>query len=421
MKKFLAVMAIVMFVFAGTASATYTNLMSKGGMPVELTDLDLIMMTYPSQINNFNNLAVVEYGFGLWGYMTIDAGPGVLGLMASESPGIEGVDPNVSYDSPNNILNISYGMDLGDGLLAGIALTYGSESDSFEDVDGEDTLDYTNTSDNESLLGVDLGVTADVGMPLDVALSFAMPSQYDESITYNSDDEKIDEDVTSASGMDLGLSARTMIDSWILNLGFTMSSIKVEQTTWTDANEDGDAEDAGDTNTIQTNEDSDMDVNLLVGYNVAASDTMKFTIGSGLQYASDVSYTQITEDKIADTKVYNNSNDDSMTDISIPLYISVDCNINDTYSFTGGVSKRIMLMENDTENTVDADNEVTDEDSDTGLDMESGLNGALGVTGQYGDVKVQWLLNIGMLLNGPYLISGIPSNLSSNIALVYEW
>lgn len=423
MKKVFALM-VVAVLFVGFAYGSYTELLSTAGMPAVLTGIDQIIMTYPSKMMDFSNQAVVEYGYSLWGYSLLSTDIGVLGFAASPVPPLDLSTPH-GMELPDTILSLMYGTNLSDNMKLGATLSFGSDNITTEELNPDPTIGKDITTDSELYLAAQLGLSLDVGMPLDVSIGIAFPGNADEVKNYADGTTSILQTNTKneVGGLLLGINARTILSDWILNLGIDIHNLKTTKLSKTDGNIDGDFSDAGtDADTKEEYEDASLYIGLLTGRQIKATETMIFTIGTGLRYAS----TQDAKYKYTDNLVPANNSEaqsdrDMMSFIIIPFWMSVNCKINETWSWMAGLNREILRMEIDTNIDQAADGTKTDEDKKTNINTDNDINFAFGLTGQFGDVKLQWYMNRNLLLNGPYFITGNSVSMSYNIAIVYEW
>lgn len=423
MKKVFALM-LVAVLFAGFAYGSYTETLATAGIPAVLTEIDQIIQTYPSRIMDFSNLAVVEYGIDIWGYTFLNTDMGVLGLAASPVPPMTVLGSGIEY--PNTILTLMYGTNLSDTMKLGASILFGSDNETYEELDplpagiGKDTA-----ADSEMYLAALLGLSMDVGMPLDVSIGIALPGNVDESKNYSdgANNILINNTKHEIGGLLLGINARTSLADWILNLGVQIDSMKTTDTNKVDGNTDGDFSDVGvDTDEKTEYEDAAMNISLLGGKQIKATETMIFTVGTGIQYitSQDLKY-KYTDNLDPTNNSQENTNFYTSSYIIIPFWLSVNCKINETWSWMAGLSREILRMEIDIDIDQDANGDKTDEDKHTYLNTDNDISFAFGLTGQFGDLKLQWYMDQSLLLDGPYFISGNSSGWAFNVAIVYDW
>jgi len=423
MKKALAILAIVTFMFAGAVSASYTDYLAasiNGTIPVQLLPgSDQIISIYPQKVVNFAGLAVAEVtsGFTVWGYTILDIGSGVLGISGSPySTGtiFEGVSTN--GDMVSNMVGVQYGTDLGGGTIVGGSLLIGMDSWTNTDPDAGEKDD---SSTGEGFAKLAVGATIDVGQPLDLALSLAMPFGSDRSPSWNGSDQLTGDNGNSQAGYDVMLGAATTLSGFLVDLNVSLTSFDYTTKTWTDANADGTPE----THTNQHQVDSDMDVNVLVGKELKPTDSISVMIGSGVLVGIAANQRTYTVDEIAGTTTYSTLAKNSDMDINVPFWVSIRGKLNETWSAVASAGKTVLHMDMDSDQDTTNDGEtVTNEGpNDSGWDIDNSFNATVGITGVFGDVQLDLLLNPAILIQGPSLISGLPAGLASQIAIVWNF
>lgn len=439
MKKVLSVIA-VLFLLSTAAFASQTELAGMGGIPAQLTDTDQVLNYYPSQILNFKNEIVLEYinpaGGSLWGNTIINMGSSAIGFAMLQNPGFAsnlttltglpalavtitdaGVAGVPSLAGPAYVFGIVYGLDLG-GTTLGINLFYGSDSTDDETKDIAGAAAKGSTGAGDDYLKIVLGASLNVGMPMDVALSLAMPGYSSNPKTYNAAQKLTSKSFEDLSAMNLDLAARTKMDTWLFDLDIAYVSEDADSLEWLDPLATGNPT----TNTEWTSTANTVDISLLSGNKMKATDTIGMTLGGGLQFATTDSSKDIQDNKITGVKTYG-INANSGLNIYLPVYFTADCKVNETWNFTAGVSKDLLSMINTTVETVNpADGKtVANKADDTTFTLDSPLFAGMCLKGQFGDIQLQWLLSATLLRAGPYFISGAANNLGSQIALVYNW
>jgi hypothetical protein len=269
-----------------------------------------------------------------------------------------------------------------------------------------------------SFLKLTLGASLAGDLPINAALSIALPGYSSNPKYYNAAGNLTDDDFKKLSGLELGVNVGTTLSDIMIELGVTLKSLKSEAQNWLDAGGDGTA----DTNEYYTSEDSQTNIDILVGKKIKANETLTVLIGSGLNISLFGDTKATLEDKVAGTKEYSAGRDSGM-EIVLPLQVAVQCKLNETWSWSAGVNKDIFSMISANNKDVDTTDgsTVTDESDASSMAIDDYLIGSICLTGQFGDLKVQWLFNYNLLLAGPYFISGQNNSWAYNFALVYDW
>ena len=433
MKKVVAILAVVMFAFAGFASASQTKLMSQANLPAVLTlDNPVVGNTYISRLGEFANLLTLEAGLsGTWGYAVLDIGPGVLGL--SSSPLLPQLT-SVGLDRPSNLFGAQYIHNL-EGTAIGIGVLYGLDTDSYTNTDPETAPfgtagpngDADETTFSESCIAILLGATLDVGMPLDVGVSVVLGSENDEYTDLNNADSDIDSfDSDIASSLGVGVAGRVIIDgSNIANLSVAFESATSERINQDDNDADGDFDSVGDVDTIDNQTDSGLGVTLLYGKILKATETLLVTIGAGVNYSSSKS--TLTEhidnntsalDSFGPLNVYSNTN------ISIPLNFAVEGRLDETWAIRGGTSQNVVLYSSQLQEFNDdiTDDSVEEAATSSSLNIDQSLNVAIGLQATVGDLVLEFDLNPMILIAGPDFLTGSAMGIWAwQVAVNYVW
>ncbi len=430
MKKFLVVIAIVSLVFASSAFASQTKLLSLGGLPVTMTNLDQIVNVYPSLIQNFKNIAVVEMTDfdNPSAYSFIDTSLGVVGISGRSNPGIAipgGL--GMVYVLPA-VTGAFYGTNLGAMNVGGYVL-YGQRITDFNENIFNKEKDST-AGDNNSYIKVNVGASLKVAdLPVDSSIALTIPGRIETNQVrnFNTDGKLVGESWTGDTLLAIDMNGRTKINGWMLNLMGNITTGTRSTTNMVDANANGSFTDTGDTWTIASTANTDWSVNIDGANTMKVSDTMAITYGSGLysKFTSNGAVATL-ENKVAKTttKTYD-ANITNTKNFQIPVYVAITCKLNETWSMSAGVYKQLLQLNyanNIAQSTTDG--KKTGETCTTNLYSNGAVSGTIGVTGTIGDLSIDALLNPAILLYGPYFISGNSLGgdaLASSIALNYKW
>ncbi len=420
MKKILAIAAILTLLSI-PAFASYTEILSMAGIPVQLSGTDQITQIYPQLISDFKNTAVVESnGPNSWAYTYLGTSLGTIGLAVGPNPGIANVNAPATGSTQTGVGNITglfYATDMG-GMNVGGSLLFGQYG---TDTTNKLVASVTNKNDaanGQGTFKLELGTSLKASMPIDVALSFAMPTYANSTKTYNAADNLTNNNSESMSAMEIGLNADTKMGNWIFDLGLKYASASDEVKTWTSPLGLG----VVTVNTDNKATDMEFIAQFLAGYKLHATKTLALTFGSGLLFNTDSDPVITNNNVLTAVKTYGTgANSDGV--LVLPLYVAIEGKLNDTWSFNAGINKAILRYAATNTKTVSAaDGKTkTNESNTSALRTDNGVATALGATATIGDLKVQWDINPAMLLVGPNFISGANNNVAFNIALVYGW
>lgn len=432
MKKVLAVIALVCLL-AGAVSASNTEYRGMGGIPMQLTETDQLLYVYPSQVLNFGNEITIEYNTGgtIFGYtlLQMKGSALVIGLSPSPMAGtgvsvtltdtIAGFTP--AFNNVTNAITAIYGLNLGK-ISAALNVMYGSALTSTSLQTAAGVTDKDLNGIDQTFLKLALGATLDIGLPLDVVVSLTMPNYASNPKVYNAPPALAltNDNFEKLSKMDIGIGARTKMGSWIYDLSLALNNEHAESRTWTDAAGDGNA----DVNTLYTSDLSSIALNLLACNKIPATKTITMLIGGGLSFDTtggspkDKTINQLP----AGTTTYG-TNANARTNVNLPVYFEADCKINDTFVFRAGVNKNLLTLssiDTQTVNPLDGTT-IVSKSSQTTFNYNSGVGFAMGLSGTFGDLRIDWLVNRNMILQGPTVISGVTNNFGTQLALNYLW
>jgi opacity protein-like surface antigen len=436
MKKVLAVLAILVFLsgsaFAG-AVQTNTTLRSQagdnGGVPVwHLMTLGnvCVLNTLPSRINDMaGNVGIEVNSSGLaFGYMAFDIGSGILGITVNPNPDYLSL-ASANVTKPDNVLGAIYGLDLGGGTNLGLGINFGWDSDTRLATDDETTPSFgdDDIKNSEMLIGILAGATMDLtSLMLDLGLNVRIAMDSDVYIDKDNADQSVTEDHDTDDGMGLGIgvAARAVIDSWLVALGVQYDSANSKNTDKNDSDNDG----TWDSDMEYEWTDSGMAVALQAGHILKASESLKITIATALNFTSSKTTMSKTVNNITSTTTYGPTDVYSNSNISIPVWIAVEGTLNKTWQIFGGAGYTVLNLASQTyEYNEDTSAETLTKYTDqSDLNVEPSLSYALGVRGVIGDLTIDFMLDPSVLILGPYLLTGngtASGNMAAQIALNY--
>jgi hypothetical protein len=423
MKKVLALLVVLLFATSAFAVVgTETKLLSQAGLPAELTtDNIIISNTFINKIADFGQLAGLEYLGAAAAYTVLNTGLGVIGISMSPTMGMQ---TGIGGNYPNYMFGLDWVADAsGSGLGIGILIGMQNTNAGVVTKNTGYNNDPDSTYDNRALLGLKAGITLS-GVDLGLGLNW-LNNSTDWLNHYDPSGNISEEDLTSRGEMDINLGARMQMAEmlWVLKAAIDLGG--ETDTTHIDGNNDGNFTDGTDTNTVATNSQSNIDVTLLLGKIIKASESLKITIGTGVDFNTYATIQTTFENKNGGNTIYGPAQTEAYTYITVPLYVAVEGKLNETWRINGGVKVTPLYIDlfgyNDRANNTD---KTTGKNMyNTGdLNVASLVNFAVGVTGVIGDLQLDLDMNPGILLNGPDFISGNgPGSLAYTLAMIYSW
>jgi hypothetical protein len=408
MKKFLAVVAVVLMLATSAFAVSITKEMAKGGLPgVLYNEANLsAAASFPSLVNDLPNLVILDYIYGnAIGSLIVKTDLGVLGISISPRPSLS-IDGISFWNNVYDMAAVSYGTSL-DNMKIGAALMVGMDSEATKDLD-TDVSSSGDDNENETVmfLGLKGGVSIE-GMDLGIGVNML-----NESDVEGIDDDY--EDTETNNIMDIMVAARMKLAGWNLVAGidYVMGSAKeVEKDLTTDYDE----------TTTYTN--SQLGVQLLAGNTIKASETLSVTVGTGLLWVGSGAYKYAWEDSDGNESI--SGGDWSSAELGIPLWVAVEGKLNETWTVLGGTSTTLLAYEG-TGYKYDDDADPAEQDlkpsyEESELNIEPELDFAVGLQGKIGDLVLDLNLNPSILLYGPNFISGQTFTMNSTVALSYMW
>ncbi len=413
MKKVLALFVVLMFATSAFAVGTNVKLLSQSDLPATMTDDNIMIGQYLiSKIDGFANVVALEAddGGNAFGYMLLKSDFGTLGLSLSPSLGTVS---GVSCTLPGNMLGLQWANGgIGAGLLLGLSNS------------GFEYADPTNiggTPDKRArsrmLIGLQGGITLDVGMPLDLGLNVTIANQADEDTNMDAAIAGQKDSIAKTNANELGftLLARTELSGLLVVVGGTYAMGNREVVSQIDnVGNNGTFMDAGDTNTLNKYTDSLIEAGALVGKIIKATETLKVTIATGLGFRMDGSQLTITENKVASTKTYGPMNVNSYVNAGVPLNVAVEGKLNETWRILGGIESMVITIASsgNKERLLNTDEKTETKDYYTSgsLSLDPGFSYDLGVSGTIGDLQLDLHLDPAILIYGPEFISGNNGN-----------
>ncbi|MGD0565780.1 MAG: hypothetical protein ABSA34_00430 [Candidatus Goldiibacteriota bacterium] len=406
MKKVLLVLALFSLFATGLfASAARIDGMGLGAAAWMVQDQYLAYKYFPQMVSEYNNSAVVEASNNTYGYVDLSCLNGVVGIIAN-SPSASVIAPAV------NSSGAIYSM----GNL-GFGITYGSTN--LENLTGAITgnSEGTYTSSHAYNIGLDAGYTMDLkkNMPLNIGLNINIPSNYSQ------DNETKTNGVTTAinkngtTGVEANLDGRLALQNDMLanvNIGLVQSNNLIFAEGFTAAGVlNAHTEEATNSTTFNLQ---------LGGSKTVKVGTVDLFVGAQPSL-SMINSLESNKDIFNNAILAGNGNKSSETTVSLPIFAGVEGKVNDTWVVRGGVNKAIWTVDSLTTVTKLANgNTATNNTINTTTSGSPAVS--LGITGVFGDVTIDGDVSTGILMNGPYFITGNQSNpFISQVALTYAW
>jgi len=451
MKKVLTLLAVALLLSTAAFAevGTFTKLVSEANLPAVLTmDNIAITSTFIQKIGDFGELAGLEasvlnpLGFA---YTSLKTGIGTILISASlaTSPVTDPQDLRTlaSVVLPANQLVLGWAS----GNL-GIGLTIGVENPAASNYSwNTSNAGYGHAPDSSSegrlLIGLQGGLTVDIGSSLDLGLGLSMANQgYETKNHFAGAPNNLASDVKFSGGeFDINAAGRTTMSDMLWVLGIQVALGSTEYGNQVSLANDGNFSTAGDTDTKDDWSSTDIMVGLLTGKTIKATESLKVIVASGLGlHMNGTAQIKHVDNNNSANNTYTTAdinilNTISNTDISIPLWVVAEGKLNETWKINAGVETNPLSLQLAGTNTKADNHDKTSGKSTYSagtFTIASALLYALGVTGKIGDLQLDLAINPAILLSGPYLISGravtnptpeYGNNLAGQIALLYAW
>ncbi len=413
MKKMLLILFLLLFGLAGTVGATDTAVQSMS-LPVWATDDDALIYTlFPQLTPDFSNRFVLEYGLlGMRGYLdtSLLGGTGLLGV------GMPGGD----VANGNNQFLVGYGFDTKLGKM-GVLFSYGVDSYSMEtlptDVPRSEGGDENHVS--QGAYQLILGLSTKVVIPVD--LSFII------SYSYNTISEVTQVDPANGKELYYHLEDRNAFnmhivgrgklgENWdvITGLGFFYDGYNNKDKNWS----------AVDYSLQTRTEDEKTDYTFVLGM----GSTYKWKPASGILIKPTI-LGQVYFDSYneSNTRYIANVTDTTITPLdrwsigfNLDFFIGGEFKVYKSWKFRAGLSDTVLAFEYRSNESRDGSDNVTDANSETYVNSGN-VTISTGIGGKIGIVNIDMLLNTNFFLNGPYILSGVPSTFSGQVAFSVMW
>jgi hypothetical protein len=431
MKKFLAILTALLFVFASVLMAapakkaeaapsgdmpkitTMVKEASQADYPSLLTPGSVIgTYTFVADLPMLANTALFDYlDSEPSGSLILKTDIGVVGLSSMLTPETD-LD-NVPVALPDNVLGLWYATNI-NSLPVGAALFYGNNTHYYKNQDTYYNSVPVDLEDEFSqYLGVKLGASIK-DMNLDLGLGVSSELE-DNKYTDMDWTDWVYDDRVKNSKMLVDLTAR-------LGLGNGLST--VAQLAWLNGSAEYYYLDGG-TDTIDKYTNSTLMLNLLLGKEFK-NGTLLVKAATGLSIGGD---TNGRYEFIDNLDPANNTFGSSYWQygyINIPLNVAVEGKLNETWGVNAGAGASIVAFSNYIERYNSASGYTVEKWRDSyytdDLTVGSSLDFAVGATGKIGDLTLDLFLNPAIFITGPYAISGQSAgNMNSGVSLRYDW
>lgn len=433
MKKFLAILTALLFVFAAVVVAapaakaaakapaaapaevkitTITKEASQAYYPSVLTPGSILgTYTFAADIPLLANVAVLDYVDDPMGSLIIKTDLGVVGISSLITPVTNLNDISVSL--PDNVLGLWYGNTIAE-IPMGVAVLYGSNKYVYNNQDYiANSVPYDHQDDFSQYLGVRLGAKVwglDLGLNVSSELDASKLSDYD-----NSNGDWDYDQISNSSRLLTALSAR-------MSLGNEMTTVATLG--WLNGTSVNNYVDPG-SDYVYKYTNSTLTLSALLE-KIFKGDTLSVKMAFGLEVGGDANGRYEYIDNLYPWNNAFGSTKFQYGYLEIPLNVAVEGKLNDTWSINAGAAATILAFSNYWEK-YNADPSNTHEKwadlyEYSNLDIGSSLNFAVGVTGKIGDLYLDMYLNPSLLLAGPNLISGASyGDMNYGVALYYPW
>ncbi len=413
MKQFLVVV-LISVIIASPAMATDTAVKSMSLPTWATNDESLTYTLFPQLLPEFTNRFVLEYGgMGVRSYLNVNLFNGTA-LIGANMP----FSGNVQ--TGNNQFMIGYGFKSNIGKI-GIAFAMGPNLHSTTSLatDVPKTKggnEYYNSSGSYQLL---LGLSKKIIVPMDISLLVTYP--------YNTVTEATEVDqnngkelryaIERKSGLGIHLEARAKLSKDALvgaGIGFEYAGYINEEKNWAPPNYNLQNE-----NKITT---SDYKFILGTGGTYVWHPNKRIMIKPALlgqlilDFYKQKNYVYV----IGTTKNTTTPDDHWSLGLNLVGYFGGEALIYKSWKFRAGISKNLLYLEYKKTQSLNQNDKVTSGKSET-LVNSNALTFTTGIGGKIGFVNIDLLLNTNFFLNGPYLLSGVPSTFATQVAFSIVW
>ncbi|MCE5300578.1 MAG: hypothetical protein LLG37_06875 [Spirochaetia bacterium] len=309
------------------------------------------------------------------------------------------------------------------GMGMGIQLDYGTYRKNYECKDPANfyASSASPVKSDESLqyMGVKLGTTIDVGLPLDIAFGAALANEIDDEVyyyvyssywdyDYRMDNNKYIYNLDARADFGGGLSATAGL-KWIKG-----GEKEYYAYQWSEE--------------YYNYENGRLAFDAYVGKAGKATEWLNVKTSLGLNIAGDASakHTYWYHDDEDEYIVYDSGSFYEDSVFSMPLNVAVEAKINENWKVNAGIKLTALLARNEktifNRDTSGWTWRPADEDATSYLEINPGVEYTLGISGRIGPVILDLFVNPDILTDGPYMLTGNSiGDLNSGVAIHYEW
>jgi len=350
--------------------------------------------------------------------INVNLGPGVLSLLAEDYHGVLGMavsGPEISsriyVDEDNPFTNTTmttgdiglpkynfgagYSVNL-DGLAIGgginVAMASASEKSTEKGADASNDIDRFDTKVSSLDLGFEVGASMekkDDTIGFDVGIKVNLPSIANEGKEIEDDTDEVhyDETFKSTAGMGLEAAGRVLAGPVIVGAKFASKSITTDFQIKSDYSpQDG----TWDENDTVTSKIAATDITGGVAFDLKPNE--KASIIPGIAFVMNSTNMEFKNvDNISSTE---GGMDASMTSMSIPVFISAESKLTDTFAARVGMSKIVFDSE-----------KVTSDNEGDGMEVERAnlfddIAVSGGITFNLGDLTIDGVITGGLAVSG---------------------
>jgi len=428
MKKATALTLAGLMAISSVASASMSRWNGFGQSSLFIGDVQDIW-TLPAVVASNANATYFEFGNGggtdytnfgynnlpgtAWGGAHMTLGPGVLaiwggrpfnelsningGSSVPNANGGTGTTPSSSFNTPDQMIDLIYGFNVGEGLALGVGINRGTAGSKTEVVSGgTTTVSDNSTSDFGISLGADIKGLGPIAL-LEIGLQFN-----------NTAGANIENDGTTTNKITLGgsdLDLRIGADIKGEKNGFQRIEVGVNTDSLTFKTEPGDAAPAN--SFIESK-------NGAMAWNLGWASGMSSDKGMGL---GGFILTGLSQDR---SEPFNAAEVDKFNSSAMTLAFvcAGEGKVKDWITARAGLSSNLWAS-NSTIVEVGPAGSTTKVTSTNGGTANTTISTGLSLV--FGDITLDGVLNQDLLYTGSYLVSGIPAGLFSQVSATWGW
>ncbi|MCE5300579.1 MAG: hypothetical protein LLG37_06880 [Spirochaetia bacterium] len=412
MKKTALVLALTALfavsAFAGLTTYTKEMALTAGSnLFGVLTPGSLSSVRYlATDLNLIGNAVDLEYSDGGANvFASVITGMGIVGISIDDE----------------NVLNIAYSTT-GDDMRLGGSLIVGWDGNSYEN---KQVVDNPNNPDRTTNNEMNMGAVFNIDMPkagmtfmgyLGVYGEYDITRDFDNTanvLITSEDDAETDWTFMAVARLNPGGFNVIPVIGYMLDTSVDRD--------WADINMDGTLE----IDTVTTYSSSYYLGGIFAGRDFNVTDIITVKGGAALIVTGRPGETTKTEDRVADTLVYNGSRSTGYY-VNVPMYVGVEAKLNDTWSLYTSAGTEGLSMNGNTDqfNQEISSASFTDYQVNGDLSVTPNVYYAIGANMTVGDFKLDVCFDPSIFTSGTYAITGNSTDsndLVYRIAVSYGW